>query len=63
MNLYDHDRRLQDLERALTGLVRALAQGGHASVLAHAVSAARRDGVQGVESLLRGQPAEAAYRR
>ena len=61
----DHDqkRRLLDLEVALTGLARALTEGGFAPVVEHAIRKTRVEGVKGAEELLRGARVKAVYRR
>jgi hypothetical protein len=63
MNLFDHNRRLADLEVALESLARALVQAGHAPIVEDAIRRARAEGVKGADDLLMGARRAAAYRR
>jgi hypothetical protein len=63
MNLFDHHRRLADLEIALAGLARALVEAGHAPIVEDAIRKARAEGAKGADELLRGVLNAAAYRR
>ncbi len=62
-NLYDHSRRLVDLEVALTGLVRALSEAGHAGVGEHAIRKAYPMAPAELRNLLQGDRVNAADRR
>jgi hypothetical protein len=63
MSTYDQNRRLMDLEIAMTSLVRALANEGYAPVIEQAVRSATSEGGDGAVELLRGRRLGVAYRR
>ena len=63
MSAYDRNRRLVDLEIAITSLARALANEGYGPVVEQAVRSAISEGGEGAAELLRGHRLGVAYRR
>ena len=62
-NLYDHARRLYDLEVALEAMARTLTGDGQLPLVQEAARKARAAGVRGAAELLEGQRTLAPYRR
>jgi hypothetical protein len=63
MSPQDQNRRLADLEIAITSLARALANEGYAPIIEQAVRSAISEGGDGAVELLRGHRLGVAYRR
>ena len=65
ISLYDHERRIEDLEVALEALRRLVVEGGEprTGAVAEAARKLRVDGRRGAAALLEGAAVTAAYRK